>query len=371
MKILHSEVSDTIGGIEAFLLNISSNIDLKQYQFDIITTARTPAYEKEFTEIGIPVYKISSVKHFFKYYKEFSDLLKKNQYDIVHIHKNSLANPFSILIARKYCKKIVIHSHNTKPSKGKLTFILHWINRRLLCTESFLRFACSEEAARWMYGQAVEQGKDYYLIKNGINVEKFLPNQKIRDNMRKELGVQNDYVLCNVGRFTEQKNHHFLIEIFAQFHKRIPKSKLVLVGTGPLLENIKKQVKELSLPEEVLFLGERKDIPQILQAADVFVLPSIYEGLGIAGIEAQAVGLPLITSDNVPKDINVTGNTIFLKLNESIDRWCDSVVSGMQAKNLKNINFIRQCFDKNGYNIQDTVHVLEKFYSSITKNSNN
>lgn len=369
MKILHVELSNTIGGIETFLLNISQNIDLKKYVFEMLTTSMVPVYENEFAALNIPIYKIPPYWRLFSYCKAFSRLLKNNKYDIVHIHKNSLANPIPILIAKRYCKNIVIHSHNTKPSKGKVTFFFHKINRCWLHTKSFLRLACSEEAAKWMYGNSAEKDKDYFLIKNGVDVKKFSPNKHVRDNMRKTLGVENDYVLCNVGRFTEQKNHSFLIEMFARFHERFPDSKLLLVGMGPLLDSIKKQVKEMSLTKAVLFLGQRKDIPQLLQAADVFVFPSIYEGLGIVGIEAQASGLLLVASDRVPKDVDVMGNVVFLRLEDSIDLWCDKIASNMSVSNKNDADFIKQRFNDKGYNIVETVSRLTYFYNQyIGKN---
>lgn len=370
MKILHSELSDTIGGIETFLLNVSQNIDLGKYKFEIMTTVVSPVYEKEFDELNIPVHKLPSVRHFFKYYKEFSKLLKDNKYDIVHIHKNSLANPLPILMAKRYCRNIVIHSHNTRPSKGKLTVLLHKINKKFINTESFLKFACGEEAAEWMYGKSAEKEKDYFLIKNGIDVEKFCPDMQERERVRTALGIQQEYVLCNVGRFTEQKNHSFLIEIFADFHKRVPESKLLLVGTGPLLEDIKRKVAEMSLVDEVLFLGQRKDIPQILQAADIFVFPSLYEGLGIVGIEAQAAGLAVVASNSIPREVDVTDRTIFLGLSEKPAVWSDSIVYCMQNGNEHNTSYIKQCFDEKGYNIVETVNKLTHLYNQYAERKN-
>ena len=179
-----------------------------------------------------------------------------------------------------------------------------------------LQLACSKEAGEWLFGNT-----QFIVLNNGIDVSKYVFNQNIREEYRKILGFSDELVLGHVGRFSNQKNHNFLIDIFYEIIKINKKSKLILIGTGELENEIKEKVESLSLKEKVIFLGARADVNKIMQAMDVFILPSLFEGLPVVGVEAQASGLPCIISDTVSKDVKITDSVLQISLSLPPEEW--------------------------------------------------
>ncbi|MDU1006515.1 MAG: glycosyltransferase family 1 protein [Clostridium butyricum] len=302
IRVLHFELNSNLGGIESFLLNLYTQIDRSKIQFEFVTTSDNPALSDRLEELGGVIHKVSSYKNIIRYCQDIEGLLD-SKFDIVHIHKNSAINILPLILAKKHnVPAVIIHSHNTAPSVTKMLKVLHFFNRGYICKVADERFACSKDAGKWMFGN-----KEFKIIQNGILTKQFLYKNDIRKEKRNEFGILNNVVVIgHVGRFTLQKNHMFLVDIFKEFTKKNSKSMLLLIGTGELMEDIREKVKKEGLSEKVIFTGVRHDIANLMMCMDAFVMPSLYEGLPIVGVEAQATGLPVILSDTISRDTEVT-----------------------------------------------------------------
>ena len=357
------------GGQEAFSMNIYRNINREKVQFDFFT----PYYcdnenlKNEIENLGGKVFQgggkfelEGNKKDFVQNLKKF---LSKNPYEIVHINSGSVfALAIGAKIAKKYgAKKIVVHSHCTGNDNLKYRII------KLISSPIFLRnatnyLACSQEAAIWKFPKKIIKGKKYEVIKNGIELEKFKFSQEIRKEYRKKLNLENKTVIVHIGRFTEQKNHEFLIKMFSQLLKRDKKFILLLVGDGLNNKNIIEMVKKMKIDKEVSFLGIRRDVSQILQASDIFVFPSKFEGLGIVAIEAQATGLPTICSENIPEEANKTDLFYKLNLSDDIDKWINQIMIFKNRKNVKERSDYTKELRLVGYDAKDSAKRLEEIY---------
>lgn len=351
------------GGVEAVVMNYYRNIDRSKIQFDFIcdNDSTNIPYE-EIEKLGGKVILVPPYQKALKYHKELKRVLKENKYEIVHSHINTLS--IFPLFAAKMAKVPVriAHSHSTTNKKEWKKNLLKQVLRpfsRVFATDYF---CCSELAGRWLFGnKAYDQGK-VYLLNNAIDLDKFKYDEKIRKEKRKELNIKDDIlVIGHIGRFVQQKNHDFLIDIFNEVHKQNNNSILLLAGQGPLMEEIKEKVKSLNLEQSVKFLGQRSDANELYQAFDVFLLPSLYEGLGMVLIEAQCAGLPCIASTEVPEIAKVTDNVRFLELQFNPIVWKDFL--------LNDYNIIRKNHNdelkKNGYDISLESEKLMSYYVSL------
>ena len=219
---------------------------------------------------------------------------------------------------------------------------------------------CSELAGRWLFGNKEYDNGNVYLLNNAIDLDKFKYNESLRKEKRKELGISDDtLVIGHVGRFVEQKNHRFLIDVFNEVHKQEENSILLLAGQGPLMEEMKEKVKILGIEESVKFLGQRNDINELYQAFDVFCLPSLYEGLPVVGVEAQATGLLCVFSDDMTKETKVLDATEFLSLNQSVEVWEKHILKSFEEYTRK----INQTEIKNnGFDIRNEAKKLSDYY---------
>ena len=292
-----------------------------------------------------------------RYNKELTKIFNENNYKIVHSHINTLS-VFPLKIAKKCGIPVrIAHSHSTTNKKEWKKNMLKQILRPFSKKYATNYMCCSELAGRWLFGNKEYNNGNVYILNNAIDVEKFSYNESIRIKKRKELNIDdNKLIIGHVGRFVEQKNHKFLIDIFNQVQLKHKNAILLLIGQGPLLNEIKDKVKKLNLEEKVMFLGQREDINELYQAMDIFIFPSLYEGLGMALVEAQYSGLPCIASDEIPKEADITKNIIFLNLNRDKSKWADSIfVCDNRKNNCKMIND-----DK--FNIKSESKKLEKIY---------
>lgn len=361
VRVLHLELSENIGGIEVFLLNLYSVINRDKVKFDFVSCSKKPAFEKELKEIDADIFKISNTKNIIKCLYELNDLLKRGDYDVIHIHKNSAAVILPFLVARKYKNlRVFVHSHNTRPSVGKISYILHKINKKILWTHSDEHFACSRVAGEWMYGNK----KDFKVIKNGIIVRNYMFNENDRISLRKELGIPNDaMVIGNIGRFVRQKNQKRLIEIFKDYNNYNENSYLLLVGEGELRENLEKYVNILEI-KNVIFTGVRNDIPKIMMAMDAYVMTSLYEGLPIVGVEAQATGLKMVVADTVSKETKIIDDFSWFSLEEKNEEIIKKIGKLDTDKRKKaNIRVM-----ESGFDMENTARYLLKKYCEYANN---
>jgi glycosyltransferase involved in cell wall biosynthesis len=347
---------DTIGGVETFLMSYWLHIDKSKFQMDFLSIYPKLCYEDELVKGGVKIHKVSDFKKCpLKYAKELSKLLEENRYDIVHINMLSMANFIPFVVAKKCkIKKIIAHAHNTGIPSIILKKILHFICKRIILSNASDFWACSEKAGKWMFGD--DRAK---IIHNAIDVKKFSFNAIARDKIRKEFSLENKLVIGHIGTLYEQKNHAFLIDVFAEIYKRDKNTVLLLVGDGELKNDIEKKVRNLGLKDAVIFAGIRTDVENMYQCFDVFTLPSLFEGLPLTLIEAQCAGIAIVVSDSVSTEADITGSLQYLPFD--IDMWAKAI---LEKKHFDRVDFSEK-INEAGYNIVIETPKLEALYEKI------
>lgn len=355
------------GGVESVVMNYYRHIDRTKIQFDFICdNDSTNIPYKEIEELGGKVILIPSYSKPFKYHKALKRVLKEGNYKIIHSNINTLS-VFSLFAAK--CAGVpvrIAHSHSTTNKKEKKKNLMKQVLRPFSKVFATDYMCCSELAGRWLFGNKEYDKGNVYLLNNAIDLDKFKYNESLRKKKRKELGIKDDaLVIGHIGRFVAQKNHDFLIDIFNEIHKKNNNSILLLAGQGPLMEDIKNKVKELNLNDSVKFLGQRNDANELYQAFDVFLLPSLYEGLPVVGVEAQASGLLCYLSDDMTKETKVLDITKFMSLNNTPEEWADNILD--DVKKYKRIDTSKEMTAKN-FNIKEEAKKLEEYYLNLYNN---
>lgn len=363
LRILHVVVNMNHGGAETLIMNLYRSMDRTKVQFDFLTCKRG-VFDTEIVELGGRVHRIpyiTDVGHF-KYIKELNKFFNQNKhYKIVHSHMDKMSG-FVLREAKKAGIPIRIsHSHSTN-SEGKLPAIFYkWYAGKQIFSNATNLLACSNEAAKWLF---LSKSKQVQVLKNGIDGEKFKYSLKVRNKVRASLNIKNDtFVIGHVGRFSTPKNHLYLIDIFKEMINIRPNSLLILVGDGPLFSEIKKKVIEYNLTEKVNFLGVRNDVNQLLQAFDLFVFPSLYEGLPVSLIEAQASSLPCVISDTISSEVDLGLNLVeYISLTDK-KKWIEKIL----YKKPETRNDTIQALFEYGYDIKQSSKQLEDFYCVVSR----
>lgn len=365
IRILQAFVANDKGGLTGYICQNYRFIDKNKVQFDFLTFEdRKLDFEDEFISMGARFYHISRPSHPISYAKSLKGILNQTEYAAVHFNM-SYANFIPIIIARWIgAKRIIMHSHSTAIDDRRdiirfAKMIIHKLGRHLMNYMADEYLACSSLAARWMYPVSILQSKRYCMARNAIDVSKYNYNPHVRDDVRHKLKISDDtFVIGHVGRFTYQKNHEFLIDVFKEVHQKVKDSVLLLIGEGPDEDFIKQKVKELKLNDNVIFLGRRNDVPKLFQAMDCFALPSRFEGLPIVGIEAQAAGLPCVFSSDITTEASVSNEVVFISLDD-MSHWISNILatSTGQRKACE-----KSCLDTAGYNIQSEIKKIENLY---------
>ena len=356
------------GGVEAVVMNYYRHIDREKVQFDFICDDDSTCIPKEEIEsLGGKVILIPPYQKVLKYHKELKKILKDGQYKIVHSHINALS-VFSLWAAKSAKVPVrIAHSHSTSNKKEWKKTLLKNLLRPFSKVFATDYFCCSELAGRWLFGNKTYDKGKVYLLNNAIDVDKFKYNEKVRKQKRKELNIKdNQLVIGHIGRFVQQKNHEFLIDIFNEIHKQNKNTILLLAGDGPLKEEIKIKVKELGLEKNVQFLGQRNDANELYQAFDAFVLPSLYEGLPVVGVEAQAAGLPCFFSTDMTKETKVLDTTQFIELTHIPKYWADKILKTLKSFKRQNTTFE---ITNNNFNIKSETEKLEQQYRQLLERS--
>lgn len=356
------------GGVESVVMNYYRNIDRNKIQFDFICdNDSTNIPYAEIESLGGKVILIPPYQKVIKYHKELKRVLKEGNYKIVHSHINTLS-VFSLFAAK--CAGVpvrIAHSHSTTNKKEKSKNLMKQLLRPFSKVFATDYMCCSELAGRWLFGDKEYDKGNVYLLNNAIDLNKFKYDEVIRREKRKELNIDDDtLVIGHVGRFVEQKNHRFLIDIFNEVHKQNEKSILLLVGQGPLMEEIKEKVKSLGIEDCVKFLGQRNDISELYQVMDLFLFPSLYEGLGMVAVEAQVSGLPCVVSTEIPEIAKVTEKITFIDLENKIEIWTEIIFKYLKNINRKNINFTNGI--KKYDIIKETTKLEKKYLNSYKRN---
>lgn len=348
------------GGIESSVMNYYRNLDKEKFSIDfIVCDGSTLPCRDEIENSGGKIYIVPHYKHIFKYMREVKKIFRKNKYDIVHAQMNSLS-VFPLFCAyREKIKVRICHSHSTANSKEKFKNILKIFLKPFSKIFATDYFACSEHAGKWLYGKNIVKNNKFYIVNNAVNMVKFEFNESKRKEIRKKLNIDDCYVIGHVGRFMPQKNHEFLIEVLYDLKKKINNIKLILIGDGRLEDSIKSKIVNLKLEDNVIFLGVTSHVENYFQAMDLFVFPSLYEGLGMVAVEAQINNLYVLASSAVPIEAKISNKIHFLNLNKNL--WVANI---MKLKDSRSQKFIK--FDNyNLFDINEQVKRLETKYEEM------
>ncbi len=348
-------------GISSVATNYYRYQDKSKVQMDLLTINQIPEKLKSEIEVdGNRSFVISGRnRNPFKYILELKRIVAANKYDIVYIHGNSATMAVELFAAKLGgCNVRVAHSHNTQCDHKIINKILMPFFSRLY-TDCC---ACSAEAGRFLFGD-----RDCYVVNNGLYVPKYLFNADIRSKIRTKYGLKHKIVIGHIGRFSYQKNHEFLVRLLDAVVKKGHDAVLLLVGEGELVEEIKQQVKKANLEIRTVFYGTTDYVNEVVQAMDCFVFPSRFEGLGIVALEAQASGLSCVASEQVPRKMKVTEDTVFLSLDDDIDNWVDAVMNGITSPIARHeeADMIKVMFEKAGYDIEKNCSDMLVYYNRI------
>lgn len=357
------------GGIESFIMSYYRYINKTYIQFDFLCNTESVAFEDEIQQLGGNIYRITARgKNYCQYKREIISFFEKNAKDYVAIWMNvcNLVNLDYLKYAKKYgIKNRIIHSHNSQNMDGKLYYVIHQMHKVTLPRYATYFWACSEDAGRWFYCSKIMRQSNFQIIKNAIEISKFKFNAGIREQYRKKMGLENKFVVGNIGRLHFQKNQLFLLDIFDKFKKLKPNALLLLVGQGADEDKIREKIKALHLDESVCLLGVRSDIPQLLQVMDAFVFPSVFEGLGIALLEAQAAGLPCFASKGViPNEVKVIPEFQFIPLNDNPKEWAEYITDIPESESR---SLAIEHFYNTDYDIVKAAKKLEKLFRSFER----
>ncbi len=363
--------SSVYSGVSVFLMNVYRNIDHNKIQIDFLTpdTSSYKIYREEIEQAGGHIFEFhincNSLKGELRFGKRLREFLTKQHYDIVHINSGAVGfDCITAVASRLTGAKVIVHSHNTGHRswwKTPLIFLMKFVmqkNADVLC-------ACSMEAARYVFTSHAVQRGDVIIVKNGIDLQKFQYNKKTRNEIKKELNLDDQLVVGHIGRFAEQKNHEFLIDIFAEIIKKKPTSVLLLIGQGELEDRIKEKVYALKLQDNVIFLGQRSDAQNLYQAMDVLVFPSLFEGLPITLIEAQTSGLPCCISDSISPEVDMTPLIHRISLNTSVIEWANTALN-ITVNDRQRRSYVHELMGE-GYDIRTTALLITKIYEDILK----
>lgn len=367
-RVLQIGMTANIGGMETYLMNQYRHLnhDKIRYDFVNITEDRPMVFKEEIQRNGDAVYAVCRrSKNPIKHYWDWYNLLKKNRgkYDAIVLNACNLHYVFPLAIgAIMGISKRIIHSHNSG-EEISLSFkrkIMIQFNKWLVKLFATDYWACSEVAGKWMFGN-----HPFTVIHNAIDVTKFEYNPVVRQQKRNELGIQDKFVIGHVGRFSYQKNHEFIIDVFSELTKQRPNAILLLIGdavAGELefLNKAKQKVASLGLQDKVKFLGMRTDVNELMQAMDCFLFPSHFEGLGIVALEAQTSGMPCYFSTAVPKDVDITPLAHFISLQELPSHWAKKIVASSNMERTNMNHYIQDA----GYDINTEIVKVENVYLS-------
>lgn len=365
VRILHVVVNMNRGGAETLIMNLYRNIDRSKVQFDFLT-CKKGVFDSEITRLGGRIYRIPYVTEIghSKYIKSLEYFFSAHKnYKVVHSHMDKMSGFILRSAAKAGIPFRVAHSHNTSSEGGIIAKLYKWYAGSKILNNATHLVACSKKAANWLFQKNADKA---LILKNGIDCNKFQFSNEIRKNIRKELDLPEDYfVVGHVGRFNHQKNHKFLIDVFAETLKENEKSILLLIGEGNLLPAIQTKVNQLNLNDHVRFLGVREDVHQLFQAFDVFVFPSYHEGLPVTLIEAQSAGLPCIISDTITYEVDMgLGTVTYLPINH-LEKWKGTLKS--VRKSILRSEKTKKVLINNGYDIKSSASQTQDLYLKMVR----
>lgn len=323
IRVLHVVQRMEAAGVQTLLMNLYRNIDKSKVQFDfLVHYQKSQFFDDEIQAMGGQIYRFSVREdyNFIKYSRSLRNFFKEHpEYRIVHGHMHSLGVLYLKAAANNGVPVRIAHSHNNSTQNDMKKFIKTMMIKRYAKYATDL-MACSEAAGKYMFGDV-----DFRVINNAIDSEKFVFDKETRLKKRRELRIENKFVIGSVGRFEMQKNQKFSVCVFEQYLRKDSDAVLLLIGSGSMDKEVREFVAAKGLTDKVLFLGVRSDVAQLYQAMDVFLMPSLFEGLGIVGVEAQAAGTPVVCTDTLPHEIDITPLVSRVSLAEPAEVWADAV----------------------------------------------
>ena len=347
------------GGVEALVMNYYRHMDRNQVQFDfIIDSDSTVVPAEEIESLGGRLFEVPPYQHLGAYQKALGDLFAEKDYPIVHSHINTLS-VFPLRVAKKAGVPIrIAHSHATMGKGETKRNLMKLALRPFANAYPTSRVACSRYAGEWLFGK----GADFTVVPNAVELDRFRPDAVIRDEVRAAWGVDDGCcVVGNLGRMESTKNQAFLIETFARMHAEHPDSLLVIAGCGSLRGRLEEKAHDLGLADCVIFPGQVSDVCRLYQGMDVFALPSLYEGFGMAFFEAQVAGVPSVVSNRVSKEVVLTGGCKVLPLEDGVEAWASDIWAQFQNGNRKDVP--REVFER--FDIDRASKKLEMFYMNL------
>ena len=366
VKVLYFVDRMLRGGIQSLVIDWVSRFDKNKIHVDFLLLDDGKEYELEQTlkDLGCTVYKLKGIWvktsiDFIKYKYAVKNFFKEHHdYKVVHMHSSS-KNYMILKYAKKYGIPIrIAHSHNIDfQTKNPLKKLIGNLFKKPLIKYATDYFACSKIAGEWLFGKDIVESDKFKVIHNAIDYDKFKYDEKARNKIRKDLNIrESDVVIGHVGRFVNQKNHDFLINVFNKCYEQNNNYKLLLVGTGELEEYIKEKVKILGIENNVIFAGFQSNVNEYMQAMDIFAFPSLFEGLGLVLVEAQASGLPCIaTANTIPDEVKINPNFYFVNLN--VNEWVQTI-QNIKLARVKSKKLVKDA----GYFIEDIITELTNEY---------
>ena len=360
-RILHVLGTLDRGGTESMLMNYYRHINREEMQFDfVVHTTKHCDYEDEVLSLGgivyrVPRFNLINLKH---YKQSWSQLFSQHpEYQILHVHHFLVAGIVMPIAARYGIPVRIVHSHNTKPPIIILKEKVMWLFHHDMIKNSTERLACSSAAGKYLFGNL-----PFKVFYNAIETDRYIYNESNRKKIRDEFGLtEDDLVIGHIGSFrTRQKNHSFLIDVFAELTKYDSHVKLLLIGDGQLRKEIEEKCRSLALEDKAIFAGIRDDVPALLSAMDVFLFPSFFEGLGIVGVEAQAAGLPCVFSDAIPDEACVTDLVTKVSLHEKASDWALQIMKFKRSK--ERCSYCKEVAQA-GFDVENNLRKLEELYN--------
>ena len=358
IRVLQISYDMSLGGAETLIMNIYRHIDRSKIQFDfLLHSPEESAYEKEIRQLGGKIYRIKRYLGYnrLSYERDLKNFLNEHpEHLIIHDHLMNSASE-TLRVANRMGRITVAHSHIVESHFSPYFFFY-----RNLWKIAKYRFACSEAAGKWLYRNKA----DFVVLKNGIESEKFAFDSEIRKKVRAEFGIDDNTTLIgNIGRMVAQKNQIRLLEIFSSIVQRNQDSKLMIIGNGPDKDAIQKRILELNLQQKVILAGLRTDVNQVMMGMDTFLFPSLFEGLGIVLVEAQASGLPCYFTDTIPSEADINSDLVYrISLKEKNDVWAECL---LLTTTLVNRETAWEKVRENGYDIRESASQLESFYLHV------
>lgn len=362
IRVLHVLGGLNRGGAETMIMNLYKNLDRSKIQFDfIIHTDKEKDCEDEIKNLGGRIYVFPRFvgTNYFVVRKCWSRFFKEHpEYKILHSHVRSYASVY-LPIAKRHGVKTIIHSHSTSNGNG-IKSIIKRIMQYPLRYQADRFIGCSEESGRWLFGKKILKSDKYCTLKNAIETKRFRYNEQNRQRYRKMLDIEGKTVYVHIGRLHRAKNHAFLLDLFSSIHRKNPDSVLICVGEGELRAEIEARILELGLSSSVMMLGIRRDVECILSCADVFLFPSIWEGVPLAVVEAQASNIPCLVSDRVDSSACVTELAVRLPIDGGIEIW-EKALDGLPSRDRSESNDIAEY----GYDVEKSAEWIESYYKSL------